>query len=376
MSLMPKMKVPMMRLIILTGLAVCLSGSLCGLAAAQDAAEPETVTVFEAVAVDYDETWLDPFEREGVTVLWKGQIVQKTVKLPPAVANQRDARRIVAAVHVEPVLTEVAGRLRPGDPWTRIASLSVVLGDPAPLPRPEGENEDEEGAKGGGVDVELLRFITGFGGEGTFEQDVTPLAPLLAGEATFRMFISTYMKPGWKVTVTLTYQKEGVGFRRPVFAEPIAHETEVTAETSLIAKKVTIPEGLAQPRLRIISTGHASDGQMGDEFVTRSHVLRVDGEEVARFRPWREEGGPLRPGSPTSGRIVLDGRSLWSSDLDRSGWHPGARVEPLVVPVPELTPGEHEIELEILEIRPLDERGGFGYWRLSAMVVADEPWPE
>ena len=115
---------------------------------------------------------------------------------------------------------------------------------------------------------------------------------------------------------------------------------------------------------------------MGDEFVTRSHVLRVDGEEVARFRPWREEGGPLRPGSPTSGRIVLDGRSLWSSDLDRSGWHPGARVEPLVVPVPELTPGEHEIELEILEIRPLDERGGFGYWRLSAMVVADEPWPE
>ena len=47
-----------------------------------------------------------------------------------------------------------------------------------------------------------------------------------------------------------------------------------------------------------------------------------------------------------------------------------------MVPVPELTPGEHEIELEILEIRPLDERGGFGYWRLSAMVVADEPWPE
>ena len=61
--------------------------------------------------------------------------------------------------------------------------------------------------------------------------------------------------------------------------------------------------------------------------------------------------------------------------MTRPGWHPGTTVEPLIIPVPELTPGRHTIELAIQGIRPCGPDGGHGYWRTSVVVVADEPWP-
>jgi hypothetical protein len=70
----------------------------------------------------------------------------------------------------------------------------------------------------------------------------------------------------------------------------------------------------------------------------------------------------------------IDGRQLWASDLDRSGWHPGRLVEPVCIPLPELSAGTHTIELEIVNIRSQDQ-SGYGYWRVSAIAVADEPWP-
>ena len=111
--------------------------------------------------------------------------------------------------------------------------------------------------------------------------------------------------------------------------------------------------------------------------MTRTHVLKVDGVEVARFRPWSEEGGTVRNQNPTSGRVTVEGRELWSSDLDRSGWHPARVVEPLIIPLPELTPGVHRIELEVLDIRaPSETSNERGFWRVSAIVIADQPWPK
>jgi hypothetical protein len=324
-------------------------------------AADERFSIFDAAPISHDEDLEEPVQRDGLTVMEFGQKVQATVRLPPPPADQRDARRIVATVRVEPVPIRVGGRVRPGDPWTRIGSASIV--------RP-GEEDGEE------TEIELMRFITGFGGPGVFEQDVTPLAPLLAGPTTFRLFISTYLDPGWRVTMTLTYSEEGVGFRRPTFAQPLFNDPEVRADANILTAEVDIAPGLAQPRIRIISTGHATDGTDGDEFVPRAHILTIDGEEVARWRPWAEQGGPLRERNPTSGRMVIDGRELWSSDLDRAGWHPGHIVRPLLIPTPELTPGRHTIRLEIDGIRPqTEEEGPYGYWRVSGIVVADEPWP-
>ncbi len=79
---------------------------------------------------------------------------------------------------------------------------------------------------------------------------------------------------------------------------------------------------------------------------------------------------------PWAGRNTTKGRELWSSDLDRSGWHPGLVVEPVVIPVPELGPGSHTIELQIKDIRPKKtDDDDHGYWVVSAVVAADDPRP-
>src|SRR6185503_6084241 len=226
-------------------------------------------------------------------------------------------------------------------------------------------------------ELELVRFITPFGGPASYTQDVTSLAPMLKGRAVLRLSLGTIVKPAWKVTVTLQYSSEGAGYRRPVWAEYVIQNDHIAAETGRIKAKVEVPPGLVRPRLRIITTGHATDGTGGDEFVTRTHVLRIDGLEVARWRPWTEEGGSLRKFNPMSDRWTIQGRELWSSDLDRSGWRPGQVVEPLMIPVPELAPGRaHTLELEILNIRPKDQLGNHGFWRVRVAAVADQPWPE
>ena len=89
----------------------------------------------------------------------------------------------------------------------------------------------------------------------------------------------------------------------------------MTAAAPTLTAEVEIPEGLDTPRLRILSTGHATDGTAGNEFLSCTHVLRVDGREVARWRPWAEGGGALRHLSPWAGRWRVQGREIRSSDI-------------------------------------------------------------
>ena len=80
--------------------------------------------------------------------------------------------------------------------------------------------------------------------------------------------------------------------------------------------------------------------------------------------------------NPWAARNTTKGRKLWSSDSDRSGWHVGLVVELVLIPVPELGRGSHTIELQIKDIRPRKpNEEDHGYWAVSAVVVADEPWP-
>jgi len=328
------------------------------------AAESDTrVVVFDDVPIEWSAATADGPATDGHELRSGGQSAVRTLDLPEAPANQRDARRIIAEVEVEPVLVQAGGKARPGDPWTRLGSVEVIL-------------PDKTGASP--RVAEIMRFTTAFGGPAVYRADVTALAPLLSGRTTLSLSISTYARPAWRASLALSYSDEGAGVRRPAFAMPLFLEPSLTADRHVVSSVVSIPTGLERPRLRVITTGHATDGSAGDEFTSRTHVLRIDGREIACWRPWSEQGASLRGGNPASGRHEIDGRELWSSDLDRAGWHPGLMVEPLMIPLPELTPGRHEVELAILDIRPSERRGertSHGYWRASAIVVADEPWP-
>ena len=53
-----------------------------------------------------------------------------------------------------------------------------------------------------------------------------------------------------------------------------------------------------------------------------------------------------------------------------SGWCPGDMVEPLVLNLSDhLTPGDHGVHVQIDDVRPKDDDGHFGYWRVSAYLV-------
>lgn len=318
-----------------------------------------------------------------------GQMAEITLDLPPY-PGPNEAKRILARITVEPILLETddPGLRRPADPWTRAGYLSVltpsqdvkqqsVTGDAI---APGGRRGADASSVQEPVEIELFRFVTPYGGPATFIQDVSAFAPLLTGDdATLRLTLTTYASPGWLVSAQLEYLDQPPGVRRPARVIPLFHDQEVMASTPPLAATVTIADGLAAPRLRILSTGHAIDGQDGDEFITRVHTLRIDGRIVARWRPWAEDGARLRSMNPMAGRVEIEGRTLWSSDLDRSGWHPGRPVPPLIIPLPELAPGEHDISLTIANIRPPDSgdpQAPYGYWRTSAVLLLDEPWPD
>lgn len=302
----------------------------------------------------------DAGDPQSFVVRFRGQSVQRSVDLPKKPASHRDVRRVTIRVEVEPITTKGEQGERPNDPWPRLGRVAVVLPD-----------RD-------GMEVELIRFVTGFGGPVKFQQDVTALAPLLEGRCTIVASLSTFSEaPSWRLSVSLGYSKHGLGPRWPTLAEPLFEAPHVTAEDSRLQARVTIPAGVEQPRIWLTSTGHATDGAAENEFVSCTHILRVDGQEIARWRPWSERGGRLRRLNPLAGRQDVDGREIWSSDLDRSGWHPGLAVRPLIVPAPELTPGEHLVELVIKDIRPRqpgDTSDAHGYWVVSGLVVADGSW--
>lgn len=351
------------------GMTTLRSTLLIPLLALASAAAPagETIPVFERAELHCMEDQPQWVEDDGYVIRHTTQYVTRTLDLPRIPADQRDARRIIARVRVEPIVSDDEAGLRPNDPWTRLGSVAVIR------PRKPGGEEAE---------AEIMRFVTGYGAEGTFEQDVTALAPLLDGHTTLRGFISTYgERPGWRLSFELEYRNDGAGQRRPTFAQTLFNDPHVTAEEPRCGGRVLIPNGVERPRLRILATGHATDGLAENEFLTCPHILRVDGVEVARWRPWSEKGAVLREKNPWAGRTEVAGREIWASDLDRSGWNPGLVVEPLIIPAPELTPGSHLVEIEVEGIRPKgpageDGKQHHGYFAISAFVVADEVWPE
>ena len=97
------------------------------------------------------------------------------------------------------------------------------------------------------------------------------------------------------------------------------------------------------------------------------HVVSVDGAEVERFRPWRDDCRRFREVNPHCRRWF---EGSWSSDFARSGWCPGDAVESRAFDVAaELLPGEHRIGYRVEGVRPQGEDEHYGYWRVSVAAL-------
>jgi hypothetical protein len=159
----------------------------------------------------------------------------------------------------------------------------------------------------------------------------------------------------------------------PVWGRALFHEPAVTAQQLAdgpLVAAVTVPIGLSRIELRYLVSGHCTDGRGADEFETKDNVVLVDGVEALRVRPWRDDCLQFRAINPYC-RRWSDGS--WSSDYDRSGWCPGDAVAPMAFDLTGLlAPGEHTIGVTVENVRPRDEDGNHGYWRISAYLLGWE----
>ncbi len=302
---------------------------------------PLTVEVFRDNVIHFTP---DDTTRYDTATVWaqdKGRVIRTYLEL----VRPAWPARITAFLTLEPIPKDIRNV---HDRWDRAGHISLVQPD--------------------GPDLEMVRFMTSYGGKTEHEVDVTHLAPLLTGTCTFEGFIDTWVSPAWQMDFRLEFTFDRAA-DRPDWAAGIFLES-LTAENTASGPQtvaVEIPAGIRRVQMHYLVSGHCTDGRDEDEFVTKDNVILVDGAEVFRCRPWRDDCRRFRAMNPYCAKWS-DGS--WSSDYSRSGWCPGDVVLPVKVDLTDaLAPGPHVVGFTIEDIRPRDENGHLGYWRVSSHLV-------
>jgi hypothetical protein len=307
--------------------------------------EPEVVSLYRDVTVHFTPADSTLYDSPFASARDKGRIMttyrELTVPAGPA--------RVLLNLEVRPIRKDIRNMV---DRWDRAGWIRLVKPGMAP--------------------VELVRFMTAYGGAISHEVDITHLAPLLTGHCEFEVFIDTWVSPAWKVDAELRFVPTGVGGVDPPAwaAGALFPDGGLNAETPEVSAEVVIPAHTRWVEVAAITTGHCTDGRDADEFITKDNVLLVDGREVFRWRPWRDDCQDFRAVNPYCAKWA-DGS--WSSDYSRSGWCPGDVAAPQFIDLSDwLTPGVHTLTWKVEDIRPKDPAdpdGHHGYWRISASLA-------
>ncbi len=327
-------------------MVVVAAGAVRATAAAAPTPDPRstTIAVFRNVALHFHPDSASKYEGRHARAEEKGRVARTTVALPsPSVL--RHPHRITALITVRP---EPKGDREVHDRYDRAGNVRL--------------------SGGKGPDLEIVRFMTAYGGRTDYEVDVSHLAPLLQGRREMLAFIDTWSSPGWRLDFSLRYERAD-SFPMATWAAPLYYAENFSAETRAGGDSVaiTVPAGLERVAMKYVSTGHCTDGRDEDEFVSKANVISVDGVVVERFHPWRDDCRKFREMNPYCARWT-DGS--WSSDYSRSGWCPSQVVEPREIDLTDhLTPGSHTLRFAVESMRPKDAAGHYGYWRLSAALV-------
>jgi len=309
--------------------------------------ETQMVNIFDQSMIHFKPDSMNIYNSELVKSFDNGREIQTTTELP----SFNQPTNITGHLEIIPIPKD---NLSVHDPWDRAGNVRLSV----------------EGM----ADIELIKFVTAYGGYTKYDVDLSHLAPLLQGEVTIKGFIDTWVSPGWKVNFSLTFEAVEDSIKPAwnqglVFIESFNKEE---IDDNGVEVEVTIPQQMNRVLLYYLVSGHCTDGRDADEFISKDNVITVDGTVVYRFQPWRDDCRRFREINPYTKRWSS---GYWSSDFSRSGWCPGDWVEPLVIDLSDhLTPGKHTINFSIENIRPKDENGNFGYWRVSSYLTGWKEW--
>jgi len=257
-----------------------------------------------------------------------GRILSKNLKLP----SFSKPVQIIANLDID----------TDGDPWDRAGTIYI----------------DVPGME----EIELLKFITGYGGHSILEKDVTYLAPLLTGEITINAFVDTWVQNGWIFDFSLSFI-ETDSIQPATWNYGIMFNSGMTRAQIDEGKPVypiNIPPNPERVMLTYYVSGHCTDGRGADEFESKDNVIAIDDLEIHRYKPWRSD-------CENFAKQNAGGGTYWYS---RSGWCPGDKVYPVVLDVSDkMNGGLHNLSYWIENIRPKGSDGNFGYWRVSSSLA-------
>jgi hypothetical protein len=300
------------------------------------------VDVFSANMINFSADDSTRYETDDVKVQDKGRLIEKLVDLP----QFSGPVQITGHLRIRPIPKD---ELEMYDRWDRAGNIRIEIP--------------------GGADIELIKFVTAYGGETEYDVDMTQLSPILSGKKVIKGFIDTWVTPAWKIDFSFSYKPDSSAVNTQ-WIKSLIYEEAVTSDKpgeKGISVVVEIPENMGRVLLNYYVSGHCTDGRDADEFVKKDNVIYVDDIAVYRYRPWRDDCRQFRSINPYCRRWT-DGS--WSCDYSRSGWCPGDIVRPLELDLSDhLTSGKHTIRFVIENIRPKDENGNYGYWRISSLLL-------
>ncbi|KGO94358.1 GLPGLI family protein [Flavobacterium subsaxonicum] len=241
--------------------------------------------------------------------------------------------------------------------------------------------------------LELMRFFTPFGVKQynhielkdkvwqqavPYRQDISELAPSYSGkEVWVGVFIGNYDKGGHKISMDITLHNDEIKYNTDTKVLPLFNTVNVmemagqeygTLFSSPKGLEVhfTLEKDLKNARLRYITTGHGG-WENGDEYLPKKNTIKVDGQTVFAFVPWRQDCGTYRLYNPASGNFE---NGLSSSDYSRSNWCPGTVTNPEYIDLGDLRAGEHTMTITIPMGVP--EGSNFSAWNVSGVLLGRE----
>ena len=296
-----------------------------------------TVKVFEKERVRWNPDSVANFvdaDANGIIHLVNGRIILKKVTLPHYERNVKVTARLSIASN--------------GDRWDKSGSCFVIPKTSAInlINMAQGKThypaidstlvEKLVGVTAGKdyqPNVELMRFMTPFG-VGYYsdnndslsskrrpvyipkwapctdwQQDITCLYPMLEDEAYVGIFIDTWTKEGYIASLTLDIKESTISCdrRTPSRVLPLVNTVYYMGQEypDIFSRRpltttFTLPKDARNIRLRYITTGHGGHNG-GDEFVEKENILSIDGKEVYRFTPWRDDCASFRRFNPATG---------------------------------------------------------------------------
>lgn len=382
-----------------------------------------TVKVFEKERVRWNPDSVANFvdaDANGIIHLVNGRIILKKVTLPHYERNVKVTAKLSIASN--------------GDRWDKSGSCFVIPKTSAinliniaqgktHYPAIDSTLVEKLVGVTAGKDyqpnVELMRFMTPFG-VGYYsdnndslsskrrpvyipkwapctdwQQDITCLYPMLEDEAYVGIFIDTWTKEGYIASLTLDIKESTISCdrRTPSRVLPLVNTVYYMRQEypDIFSRRpltttFTLPKNARNIRLRYITTGHGGHNG-GDEFVEKENILSIDGKEVYRFTPWRDDCASFRRFNPATGVWLAKRTAAYigetgyaekeveepvaSSDFSRSNWCPGSDVVPEEIALGTLAAGQHTFTIDIPKAQPIngDE---LNHWLVSAYLVWDE----